>query len=90
MSQVWWFMWFCREVLNINEAFSDGKVPLRVRQGRTSDCTAYLRRWQPDGNFAIQHAFEQLVAQNVVEVLGHDSLLLNTAVVLNGQDDWVF
>lgn len=23
-------------------------------------------------------------------MLGHDSLLLNTAVVLDGQDDWIF
>lgn len=23
-------------------------------------------------------------------MLGHDSLLLNTAVVLNGQNDWIF
>ncbi|TNN36591.1 hypothetical protein EYF80_053248 [Liparis tanakae] len=31
----------------------------------------------------------QLVTEDVVEVLGHDSLLLHTAVVLHGQDDWI-
>lgn len=55
-----------------------------------TDCTAHLRRRQPDGGPAIQCAFQQLVTKDVVEVLGHDSLLLNTAVVLDGQDDWIF
>lgn len=50
---------------------------------------AHLRRRQPDGGLALQRALQQLVTEDVVEVLGHDSLLLNTAVVLHGQDDWV-
>lgn len=53
------------------------------------DGTAHLRGRQPDGRLAVQCAFQQLVTENVVEVLGHDSLLLNTAVVLNGEDDWI-
>lgn len=56
----------------------------------TIDSAAHLRRWQADGGLAIHRAFQQLVAKDVVEVLGHDSLLLNTAVVLDGQDDWIF
>lgn len=49
----------------------------------------HLRRWEAIGDFAIQRALEQLVFQDLIEVLGHDSLLFNTAVVLNGQDDRV-
>lgn len=57
---------------------------------RTTVCPAHLRRWQPYGGLAVQCAFQQLISKDVVEVLGHDSLLLNTAVVLDGQNDWVF
>lgn len=55
-----------------------------------TDRSAHLRRGQSDRGPAIQCAFEQLAVQNVVQVLGHDSLLVNTAVVLDGQDDWIF
>lgn len=53
-------------------------------------CIVHLRWWKSNGGFAIQGVFQQLVAKNVVEVLGHDSLLLNAAVVLHRQDDWIF
>lgn len=56
----------------------------------TVGTTAHLGRWQPNGGLAVQCAFQQLVTKDVIEVLGHDSLLLNTAVVFNGQDDWIF
>lgn len=54
------------------------------------DSTTHLRRWQPNGGLAIQRALQQLVTEDAVKVLGHDSLLLNTTVVLDGQDDWIF
>lgn len=57
---------------------------------RTSDCSeSHLRRRQPNGGLAVQCAFQQLVTKDVVEVSGHHFLLLNTAVVLDGQDDWI-
>lgn len=51
---------------------------------------AHLRRWQAVGGVSIQRLLEQLLPQDVAEVLGHDSLLLHAAVVLDGQDDWIF
>lgn len=54
------------------------------------DYAAHLRRRQLNGGLALQCAFQQFVSENVVEVLGHDFLLLNAAVVLDRQNDWIF
>lgn len=56
----------------------------------TAELSAHLRRWQANGDLPGQRAFQQLLPQDVVEVLGHDSLLVDAAVVLDGQDDGIF
>lgn len=48
---------------------------------------ADLRRRQHLRDVGVQQAGQQGVAQDVCEVLGHDGLLLQPTVVLQGQDE---
>lgn len=48
-----------------------------------------LRRWQVCGHAVPQWRGDQCTAQDGAQVLGHDFLLLHTAVVLQGEDHWV-
>lgn len=50
--------------------------------------TAYLRRREARGN-PFQRLVQQHGPQDGPQVTRHDSLLLQAAVVLQGQDDWV-
>lgn len=47
-----------------------------------------LWRWQQLRDGPVQHGGQQSVAKDLSKVLGHDCLLLHTAVIFNRKDDW--
>lgn len=65
-----------------------GKIILGCLAGRTwrnSNSNLWRRKLLRDR--PVQQGGQQRVAQDLTQVLGHDGLLLHTAVVLKRQDD---
>lgn len=54
------------------------------------DKGAYLGRGELSGQQPIQGSAQQLLPQDLGQMVCHDLLLLPAAVVLQGQDDWIF